>query len=67
MFEVDNLSEASPATISRCGMVYMDPKALEPKHIYHHYANMFPQAIKGDKDILERLRELFDFFFIECM
>ncbi|OHT12762.1 Dynein heavy chain family protein [Tritrichomonas foetus] len=39
VFEVDDLSQASPATVSRCGMVYFDPSTLPYNVIVESYLN----------------------------
>ncbi|KAK7488391.1 hypothetical protein BaRGS_00020365, partial [Batillaria attramentaria] len=43
LFEVDNLSQASPATISRCAMVYMDPVDLGWKPYVKTWLNRLPR------------------------
>jgi len=48
-FEVDDLSEASPATISRCGMVYMDPKALNSNFFFFNYKSLLPPSLQEEK------------------
>ena len=39
LFEVGHLKYASPATVSRCGMVYVDPENLGPNPIWKRWLN----------------------------
>ena len=49
MFEVDKLNEKSPATISKCGMVYMDPKGLLAELFFFNYTQYLPDSLKEDR------------------
>jgi dynein heavy chain, axonemal len=40
VFEVENLNNASPATVSRCGQVYVSPNDLGHSVIYEGWAQL---------------------------
>ena len=48
MFEVEDLNEASPATVSRCGMVYLIPEQLGWKFLIKPWINNLTPNLKQD-------------------
>nr|KAJ3423035.1 Dynein heavy chain 10, axonemal [Polyrhizophydium stewartii] len=52
LFEVGDLQYASPATVSRCGMVYMDPKNLGYRPFFQKWTNSRPN--KTEQDLLTK-------------
>eukprot|EP00906_Rhabdomonas_costata_P000974 RCo001402 len=61
LFEVGDLQYASPATVSRCGMVYVDPKNLG----WTPYAWKWMNS--RNKEEAETLRELFQKYVKPCV
>ena len=58
MFEVEDLAVASPATVSRCGMIYMEPTSLGLAPLLDSYVHSLP-AFLGDAE-RNAMRSMFD-------
>ena len=50
MFEVEDLSQASPATVSRCGMVLMEPRQLGHTPLITSYCNTLDKMLGKTAD-----------------
>ena len=66
MYEVFDLQYASPATISRCGMVYVDPKNLGYRPYYVRWVKLRcqPQSKNAEAGFL---MDLFDKYVSRCV
>ena len=62
LFEVADLQYASPATVSRCGMVYVDPKNLSYEPYVWKWCNG-----REDAEEAETLRAMFDKYMAKCV
>ena len=67
MFEVEDLAVASPATVSRCGMVYMEPGALGLEPLIKSWLNTIPQSFKNKKTFVPNLDNYFKKYLNECL
>jgi dynein heavy chain len=64
IFEVQDLAVASPATVSRCGMVYTEPSQIGWEPLLTSWMATLPEALDPHK---EKLNNLFGWLVPPCL
>jgi dynein heavy chain len=69
MFEPMDLLVASPATVSRCGMIYMQPQELGWECFFESWKNTLPKFFKaeGNEKFLTGIDELVEVVVQPCL
>ncbi|NXH72361.1 DYH3 protein, partial [Hydrobates tethys] len=65
IFEPADLEEASPATVSRCGMIYMDPQQLGWKPLKDSYMKTLPPNLQEEHR--ELVNDMFMWLVQPCL
>lgn len=63
VFEVENLNNASPATVSRCGQIFISPNDLGHKAIYEGWCQL--RALQRTNEEANTIKKFMAKFFDE--